>query len=258
MSKKRFANKVVLITGASSGIGWATAQAFASEGAFLMLVARREERLKELASICKQLGSRSEYMALDVQNQQKLNELAKKTISMFGHIDVLVNNAGVGHYGDFDTQTADQITQVINTNLTSTMLLTHQVIPYMKEQGSGSIINVSSVLSQRAIPKLASYCASKFGVWGFSSALRIELQNFGLHVCHFCPGLTKTEFQQHANMPDVSQSPRAVSSEAVASKILDAVYFKKNEYMMSKAEAMLVRFYWLFPRFTGRIIKFLN
>lgn len=258
MSKKRFANKVVLITGASSGIGWATAQAFASEGAFLMLVARREDRLKELTNICKQMGSRCEYMVLDMQNQQKLNELAKKTISMFGHIDVLVNNAGVGHYGEFDTQTAEQITQVINTNLTSTMLLTHQVIPYMKEQGSGTIINVSSVLSQRAIPKLASYCASKFGIWGFSSSLRIELQNFGIHVCHFCPGLTKTEFQQHANMPDVSQSPRAVSSEAVAIKILDAVYLKKNEYMMSKSESAIVKMYWLFPRFTAAVLKIIR
>lgn len=258
MNKKRFSNKIVLITGASSGIGWDTAIAFAMEGAFLMLVARREDRLKELAAICKQMGSRCEYIAVDIQDQQKLGELVKKTISMLGRVDILVNNAGVGHYGEFHLQSTEQITQVINTNLVSTMLLTHQIIPHMKENSGGIIVNVSSVLSQRAIPKLVSYCASKFAIWGFSSALRMELKNHGIHVCHFCPGLTKTEFQQQAGMPDVSNSSRADTSKQVAQKLLDAVYFKKDEYMMSKAEYLIVRLYWLFPRFTAAALKILR
>ena len=227
---KPFAGQVVLITGASSGIGLATAEAFARAGASLMLAARRLDRLNSLASTCQGLGVRCEIQGTDVQDERQVVRLVERTLEKFGRIDVAVNNAGLGFSGPFQEQPWEAIQRTLRTNLEGALALCHAVIPPMIKQGSGTIVNVSSVVGKRAVPRLASYSASKFGLWGFSQALRLELRPHGIRVCHFCPASTATEFQQVAGIAPSGSSPLGMdSAERVAAAMVDAVRKGKCE-----------------------------
>lgn len=249
---KRFSGKVILITGASSGIGAAVAQAFAAEGASLMLSARRLERLNELAATCRNLGARCEVMQTDIQDEEQTLKLVEKTLQYFTQIDVLVNNAGIGTYGLFHQQPWTEIRRTLQTNLTGALFLCHTVVPHMVKQKSGMIVNVSSVIGKRAIAHLASYCASKFGLWGFSHSLRLELKEFGIQVCHFCPRATSTEFQ---NLAGFKSDSHADSSETVAKAMVQAVLKRKSEHIMSLRERFLIKCWLLAPNLTDRLLR---
>lgn len=248
---KKFLNKVVLVTGASSGIGLAVAKAFAFEGATLMLAARDPSQLFEAALACRALGVRCEAIPTDIQNYSQVKTLIEKTIKLFGSIDVLVNNAGVGRAGLFHLQKWDEISQTLLTNQQGTLAVTHTALPHMIARGSGTIVNVSSVLGKRAYPGLAAYCASKFALWGFSDSLRLELKPYGIHVCHFCPTSTDTEFQRKAGMEVPSG---AHSAEKVAQALVKAVGQQKAEYIMSIPERLLIKALFIAP---GIVRKFL-
>lgn len=249
----RFAGQVVLITGASSGIGLAAAKAFAREGASLMLAARRLERLKELAAGLKAAGARSESMDADVQDYEQVVRLVEQTMQTFGRIDVLVNCAGVGVFGPFQSQSWESVNHVLRTNLNGPMAMCHAVIPYMLKQGSGVIVNISSVVGKRSAPKLAAYCASKFGLWGFSQTLALELRPHGIHVCHFCPTSTATEFHSVAGMEEQTHGSLH-SPEQVALALVDAVVKRKGEHIMSLTERVLIKSHLLAPAFTDRLL----
>lgn len=249
--KQNFKNKVVLVTGASSGIGLEVAKAFANEGATLMLAARDPSTLVEAAQVCRSLGVRCEAVPTDIQNYSQVKALIEKTIQLFGRIDVLVNNAGVGKAGLFHQQNWDDISQTLLTNQLGTLAVTHTALPYMVAHGSGTIVNVSSVLGKRAFPGLAAYCASKFALWGFSDSLRIELKPFGIHVCHFCPTATATEFQRKAGL-EISE--RADSAEKVALALVTAVRQQKAEHIMSVQERLLIKSLLMAPNFIRKIL----
>ena len=250
--KKTFLNKVVLITGASSGIGLATAKAFAAEGATLMLAARDPSQLIEAALVCRGLGVRCEVVPTDIQNYSQVKTLIETTIKLFGSIDVLVNNAGVGTLGLFHQQKWDEINQTLLTNQQGTLAVTHAALPHMIAQASGTIVNVSSVIGKRAIPGLAAYCATKFALWGFSDSLRLELQPYGIQVCHFCPTTTDTEFQRKAG---IKISGRADSAEKVAQALMNAVRQKKAEYIMSFTERILIKALLIAPGFVRKFYE---
>lgn len=189
----------IVITGASSGIGRATALAFANHGAKLVLAARQKDALDEVVSVCDRLGAKAIAVITDVSDPQAMKQLAKDACLFGGNIDVWVNVAGIGALGEFNSIPVEVHEQVIKTNLLGYIYGAHAVLPSFKKQGSGIIINVNSVGAYVALPYSVAYSASKFGLKGYSDALRGELQCYpGIHVCDVFPSFVDTPGPSHA------------------------------------------------------------
>ncbi len=192
-------NKVVLITGASSGFGADIARLFArEEGCIVILAARRIDRLTALAEEIRTSGGEALPLQLDVAEQSQITNLIHTVLDKYGQIDILVNNAGFGRLdwlehldplSDIDTQ--------INVNLRGLIQLTRAVLPSMLTRHAGTIINMSSVAGMIAAPLYSIYAATKYGVRGFTDALRREVAPFGIRVSAIYPGGAATEFSQH-------------------------------------------------------------
>jgi len=195
-------NKVVVLTGASSGFGRGAALKFAERGANLVLAARRKDLLKEVAQQCKRRGAKAIVVETDVSGLDEIERLAEKAISEFERIDIWVNNAGVATIGRFDDVPVEEHVQVIATNLLGTLYGSHYAMKQFREQGSGTLINVGSYLSKGSSPYHASYTASKHGIRGLDTSIRQELEASGedeqIHVCTIMPTSMDTPFFQHA------------------------------------------------------------
>ena len=189
----------VVITGASSGIGRATALAFADGGAHLTLAARRGGKLADLARECERRGGRAQYLETDVADPVAMRALARAAVRRHGRIDVWVNNAGVGAIGRFTDTPIEAHDRVIRTNLMGYLHGAHAVLPHFQERGEGTLINVGSFGA--FVPPVfgASYAASKFGLRGLSESLRAELQDYpGIRICDVHPGFVDTPGIEHA------------------------------------------------------------
>ncbi|MDQ4105870.1 MAG: SDR family oxidoreductase [Actinomycetota bacterium] len=196
--RRELGESVVVITGASSGIGRATALAFAERGASVALAARSEESLREVADECEASGGRALVVPTDVTDEEAVQELARWTAERFGWIDVWVNNAAVMVYGDFEEIPSDVYRRVIETNLFGQINGARAVLPYFKERGSGVLINVSSMWAKVSSPQVSSYVTSKFGVLGFSECLRQALHDEkDIHVCTILPVSVDTPIFRH-------------------------------------------------------------
>lgn len=191
----RLRGAAVIVTGASSGIGEATALAFAAKGARLALCARRFERLQGVARRCRAAGA-PEVVArvADVSRPGEARAFVGAALASFERVDVLVNNAGVGWRGRFQDMGEAELVDLLNTNVLGAMLTTQAALPSMLEANSGVIVNVASVLGFRAMPYSAAYSASKHALVGLSHALRGELSGTGVKVSVVYPGTTDTEF----------------------------------------------------------------
>lgn len=250
--------KTVVITGASSGIGKAIALTLAKRGMNLVLAARRDTLLQEIASECESLGASAVSIRTDVTNFEDLENLVKKAKLFFGEIDIWINNAGVMAVGEFDMIPVESHEQVIKINLLGPLYGSYAVIPYFKERGKGVIINTASIGAFIPTPFATSYAASKFGVRGLDEALRSELEDYhDIHVCDVNPYFTDTPGIFHvANYsgkklqlaPPVSD-PFQVA-EAV-SKLID----RPKPSVMVGAAARLARFlHALGPNLLGRTL----
>ncbi|RNF39716.1 SDR family NAD(P)-dependent oxidoreductase [Planococcus salinus] len=199
MSKQLSRNGLtVVITGTSSGIGKGVAQQLASEGANVVLAARRTDEIEKLAKSC---GPNAVAVTTDVSRQQDMIRLFETAMSKFGNIDVWINNAGIGTYGAFtDTPLAD-LNRTVDVNFLGTLYGSHLALNQFKKQKHGTLINVSSFASKTPLPYGAAYTASKYGISGLSHGLyqEMELENFeDIHVCAVDPWVTDTPWTEHA------------------------------------------------------------
>lgn len=190
-----------LVTGASSGLGEEFARQLARERHDLVLVARREDRLKDVAAEAKSLGAANVYViASDLARAESPAELYREVGARGIEIDYLVNNAGFGTNGKFDELPLDREIEQINLNVSAVVALTRLFIPAMVKRGRGTVINVSSTGAFQPVPYMAVYGATKAFVLNFSEAIAHELRGSGVNVMALCPGLTRTEFQRVAGV----------------------------------------------------------
>jgi clavulanate-9-aldehyde reducatase len=189
--------KVVAITGASSGIGEATALMYAEQGAAVALAARRADRIEALAARIEDDGGRAIALPTDVGDERQARAFVEHAYEHLGRLDILVNNAGVMLLGPVEGADTEQWRQMVHVNLFGVLYCTHAVLPLMREQGGGHIVNVSSVAGRRAAAGAAVYNLTKFGLNAFSEALRQEALHAGIRVTIVEPGFVETELQGH-------------------------------------------------------------
>jgi NADP-dependent 3-hydroxy acid dehydrogenase YdfG len=220
--------KVAAITGASSGIGEATALALAAEGASVAIGARRLDRLEALAE---RIDGKALPIEVDVADEDSANAFISKAHSELGGLDILVNNAGVMLLGPVEGAPTDQWRTMVNVNLLGLLYCTHAALPLMREAGSGHIVNISSVAGRSANAGSAVYNLTKFGVGAFSEALRQEVSPLGIRTTIIEPGFVDTELQGHNEHPAVREGiekmreslPEVLQAEDIARGIAYAV-----------------------------------
>jgi NADP-dependent 3-hydroxy acid dehydrogenase YdfG len=188
------AGKSVLVTGASAGIGWATALALAAKGAHVVVTARREQRLRELCDLIDGSGGKAVYCAGDAAEEATAQACVQLAVKQFGRLDILINNAGAGNYKNLVDTSAEEYDALMDANMKSSFLSTRHAAPVMIQQKGGEVLFISSVAGLQGYAGEAVYCASKFAQVGFAQALDGELRKFGIKVGTICPGGVKTEF----------------------------------------------------------------
>jgi NADP-dependent 3-hydroxy acid dehydrogenase YdfG len=197
---KPLSRKVALVTGASSGIGDATARALAAAGADVVVTARRVDRLDALVKELEKEGVKAHAIAADLLKDADNKRIVTETEEKFGRLDILVNNAGVMLLSPVADSNPDDWRRMLELNVLAMMISSQAALPGMKKRGGGDIINISSTAGRTANPAGAGYSATKFGVVAFSEALRREVQKDKIRICVIEPGLVATELRDH--IPD--------------------------------------------------------
>ena len=244
------AGSVVVITGASSGIGRASARLFAGKGASVVLAARREEALGEVAAECEAAGGRALAVPTDVADLGAVEELARRAMQEFGRIDVWVNNAGVISFGRFEEVPPEVNRRVVETNLLGAMHGAQAVLPVLRRQGSGVLINVSSGFGLVGSPYQAAYTATKFGLRGLSEALRGELLGTGVSVSCIFPGAVDTPAYRYAGNYSgraVGPKGRILPAEKVARAIVRNAERPRRESIVGSSVRALTALHALSP-----------
>lgn len=187
-------NKTAVVTGGTKGIGLSIAKALAGEGANVLICGRSKAAVQAAAENLAKIG-KIEAVACDVRNEDHVRMLFEHCSEVFGGVDIVVNNAGIGYFGKtVEEMTADEFRQTLETNLFGVFYACHYAIPHLKRRGGGYIVNISSLAGQNAHPRMAAYNASKFGLNGFSEALMQEVRQDNIKVSYVCPGSVNTSF----------------------------------------------------------------
>lgn len=200
--------KVIVITGASSGLGECTARHLSALGAILVLGARRTERLQTLVTELEKQGGKAIAVATDVTRKEQVEALIKTAVEKFGRVDVLLNNAGLMQQSRLDSLKTDEWDNMIDVNLKGTLYGIAAVLPYMQAQKSGHIINVSSVAGHKVTPAGSVYCATKHAVRAISEGLRSEVKKWNLCTTIISPGAVATELTDHITEKEIGQGMR--------------------------------------------------
>ena len=219
----KLAGKVAIITGASAGIGQASARALAREGARLVLSARRQERLDALLTEVKSLGGEGLSVVGDARDEATALQAVDAAMKAYGRIDILINNVGVGNYKNLVDTSLDDYVEMMDANVRSTFLFSRHVAPVMIKQGDGLILMISSMAGVYGFPGEAVYCATKFAQVGFAEGLDKELRPHGIKVGTICPGGVKTEFAIGKGRTETGvEDSEMLESEDVAAAVLFA------------------------------------
>jgi short-subunit dehydrogenase len=257
MTDNNIAEKVIVISGASGGVGRAMAQELARRGARLVLGARREDALEEVVSECQSLGGQALALVANVTEPKDMHKLATAAIDTYGTLDVWINNAGVLAAGAFDHTPMDIHDRVIRTNLMGYVHGAHAALPHFKQQGHGILINNISVGGWFPVPYGAAYSASKFGLRGFSDALKGELHAYPhIHVCDLYPGFLDTPGIQHAanyTGKVVKPAPPVYDPRRVARMVVSLIEHPRPKRAVGAGASFLKLAYALFPRLSRTI-----
>lgn len=203
------AGKVIVITGASSGMGEAAARHLAAQGASIIAVARRADRIEKLVAEIANAGGKALAVSADVSNRDDMQKLAESAVKTFGRIDVLVNNAGVMPLSPLERLKVDEWDQMIDVNIKGVLYGIAAVLPYMKEQKSGHIINTASVAGHKLFHASAVYSATKFAVRALSEGLRQEMKPYNIRTTIISPGAVTTELLDHISEKDIQSANQA-------------------------------------------------
>lgn len=241
MARRKIRGARALITGASSGIGRALARELARRGAELLLTARREERLREIAEPLRPQGRPPAWLAGDITDPAHRQALCREIERRWGGLDVLVNNAGGGGFGPFAESDPRRLRQIMEVNLFAPAELIRQCLPLLERGVRPIVVNVGSVLGHRAVPGKSEYCASKFALHGLSDALRAEFAPRGIDVLLVSPSTTDTEFFEKVGPGDPSaKKRRKASPDAVARHAARAIARGAHEIILTPGGKLLV------------------
>ena len=257
-----FNNKVVWITGASSGIGEALAIEIANKGAKLILSARRIDELHRVKSSLELQDDDIMVLPLDLANTSTIDELTHKVIAKFGRIDLLINNGGISQRSLTKETTIDIDRKIMEVNFFGTIALTKSVLPYMIKQKSGHIIVISSIAGKFGFYLRSAYSASKHALHGFFESMRMEIQGDNVQVLIVCPGKIRTNISVNAltsqgtkhNHMDPS-TEQGISAEACAKQILVAIEKNKEELFVGGKELRAIWVKRFFPTLFSKLIK---
>jgi short-subunit dehydrogenase len=258
-----FKNKVVWITGASSGIGEALAYSFAKRGAKLILSARRKDELERVKRNCTLPEDLVLVLPLDVSDRDQLQSAASQAIRHFGGVDVLVNNAGVSHWTKVRDLSLEVIQKIMSVNFFGGAALTREVLPGMLDKRQGTIVVISSVLGKMPVRKQAAYVASKHALQGFYDTLRLEVAAEGVNVLLVCPGFVRTNVARNSLNREgtaINQSnpkiDHGLDPAYVAEEILTAIEKRKHEIVIAgRAEKSAILLKRLFPGWFSSIMQ---
>jgi short-subunit dehydrogenase len=244
MAKRSVVGKVMIVTGASDGIGRELALQLGKRGAIVVLTARRERVLEEVATQIRTAGGQGLVVPADLCDANQIAHLVERTVQEFGRIDVLINVAGMGFYDWIEEMTSSELQQQYQTNVIGPSDLIRQVVPIMKQQRSGHIINFSSYASRIAVPPLTIYASTKYAIEGLSDALRRELAPWGIRVTRVHPWAVDTKFNekaaQHGGIvfPDERGAPVVAITEVtrgtVAKRVIAVIERPRRAVYVSK------------------------
>ncbi|MFZ1039958.1 MAG: SDR family NAD(P)-dependent oxidoreductase [Anaerolineales bacterium] len=253
--------QVVLITGASSGFGEDTARLFAKEGCKVVLAARRLDRLQKLVDEIQKSGGEAIAVPVDVTQRDEIEVMVQSALDVYGQLDILFNNAGFGRLDWLeDLDTARDIETQVDVNLLGVIQVTRAVLPHMLKRRYGHIINMSSVAGWIAAPLYTIYSATKFGVRGFTDALRREVSPFGIKVSGIYPGPAETEFGQHTGTSRTKRSldllkGLSMTSEYVARRVVKLAKHPRRVVIIPWWYRVVIGFDTLFPYLVDWFIK---
>ena len=269
--KGGFAGKIVLVTGAASGLGRGIALAFARAGSDLVLVDIDEEGLRETAAMVEGAGSRALTRRVDVSRREEMEGLAGEVLSSWGRVDILVNNAGVGVGGELEAIPIEDIEWIVGINLMGEIYGTRLFLPQMIERGEGHIVNVASLSGLVLLPFHIAYTTTKFGLTGFSTALWAEVRRHGIGVTLVCPGAVKTNISEHTRMHSKSQGQqdsaerferllqeRGMDPEEAGRRVLEAVAAGRFLLLLGFESYLLYYLTRLFPSLMRRVVSILT
>ena len=232
-------DKVVIVTGGSSGIGLACAEAFGKKGAMVIITGRNGNRLREAAEDLKTKGISIHYIEADAAREEDNQRMVEEVVSRFGGIDILINNAGISMRALFEELQLDVFRKVMDINFYGTVYATKFALPHLLES-KGSIIGISSINGFRGTPARTAYTASKYAMQGFLEALRTEVMKRGVHVLVACPGFTASNIRNvalTANGGQQGESPRdedkMMTAEEVAEEIVKATQKRKRDLVLT-------------------------
>ena len=246
--------KVAVVTGASSGIGEATASELASRGASVVLASRAMDKLEALQREISSSGGLALAVETDVSDRGSVEAMVGRIVGEFGSLDILVNNAGLGLSGRIAEVRAEDVRHVFEVNAIGPLNCIQAALPHMGE--GGRIINVSSVVGRRAIPKVGAYCASKSALGALSDALRVEVADKGVTVTSVYPGTTRTSFRENSRRTRDEKRgwrPKGVTPDKVAQKIADAAERGPRDVYVTLPDRLFVAGVTLFPGLADRV-----